>query len=302
MKGRERRRRLKSIESSKKEFVLDRCSDADLSTWKKIDARLTEFQIRIFYHFEALRATKRQELLDALQHVAPVDQNINGWARVVTYQYSLMPLSSRGSITGIGGRFNYGQDLDVTTLPLFNALYIASDVDTAYCEYFGKQRVNGLSGFELSLQDEDSFSTFMLEGQVVNLFDLTNTKNLNPFIDIAKNFVLESELKAMATELHIELPCQNCTASELKDYFMSSNWRYLPVQFGIPFYSQVFGELLKTAGFDGVLYPSDKGDGQCIAIFVENLENSDTHIHIKGNPPADTVNTILDSSTWKDLI
>lgn len=93
-------------------YVLDQFTDVDLRTWKKIDANLTEYQIRFFYHLEAQRATRRQKILEALQSITSVDQDISQWVRLVSYKYSLNPLSSRGSLNLYGGRFNFGRDLD----------------------------------------------------------------------------------------------------------------------------------------------------------------------------------------------
>jgi len=283
-------------------YVLEQFTDVDLRTWKKIDANLTEYQIRFFYHLEALRATKRQDILEALQSISPVELDISQWVRVVTYKYSLNPLSSRGSLNLYGGRFNFGRDLDCASLTHFNALYIANNKETAYSERVGTKATGKLNRFDLALQKEESFSTFLLEGHVYNLFDLTNANNLKPFIKVTNGFGISPELKQMAIELTIDYPHMLRSAKELKAHLMASNWRYWPMQFDVPYNSQVFGELLLRSGYDGVIYNSTHGTGKCIAIFPENLKNSDTSIRIAGDPPNESVITHLDSNTWHNLI
>jgi hypothetical protein len=283
-------------------YVLDQFTDVDLRTWKKTDANLTEYQIRFFYHLEAQRATRRQEILEALQSVTSVDQDISQWVRLVSYKYSLNPLSSRGSLNLYGGRFNFGRDLDCASLMHFNALYIASDKETSYSERVGIKSTGKLDRFDLALQKEESFSTFLLEGHIYNLFDLTNANNLKPFIKVTNGFGISPELKQIAIDLTIDTPHMICSAKELKAHLMASNWRHWPMQYDVPYNSQVFGELLVRSGYDGVIYHSTHGTGMCIAIFPHNLMNSDTSIRIVGDPPNESVITHLDSNTWRDLI
>ncbi len=300
-------RRIQGRRSSAKKppeikYVLDPFTDVDLRTWKKTDASLTEYQIRFFYHLEARRATRRQEILEALQNVTSVEQDISQWVRLVSYKYSLNPLSSRGSLNLYGGRFNFGRDLVCASLMHFNALYLASDKETAYNERVGIKSTGKLDRFDLALQKEASFSTFLLEGRVFNLFDLTSADNLRPFIKVTNGFGISPELKQMAIDLTIDSPHMISSAKELKAHLMTSNWRRWPMQYDVPYNSQVFGELLLRTEYDGVIYHSTQGTDKYIAIFPENLKNSDTSIHIAGDPPNESVITHLDSDTWRDLI
>jgi len=283
-------------------YVLEQFTDVDLRRWQKTDRSLSEYNIRFFYHLEGQRASKRHDLLEALQTVKPVECNIDQWFRMVSYKYSLNPLSSRGSLSLHGGRFNYGVDLDCASLTHFNALYIASSQETAYIERLGPKRKGKLSRFDMALQKEESFSTFILEGHVYNLFDLTNANNLKSFIKVTNTFGISPEIRQMAIDLTIDKPQMIRKPRELREHLMAANWRYWPMQFDVPYNSQVFGELLLRAGFDGVLYKSQYGTGKCMAIFPENLNNSDSYVHILGDPPSDTVITSLNAETWEKLI
>lgn len=283
-------------------ILLDKFSDVDLRSWNKLDNNLSEYQIRFFYHLEAQRVARRQELLDAVLTPAPISQDIHSWVRVVPYKYTLDPLSTLGSISDIGGRFNLGKALGSASFTCFNALYIANNIKTAYNERFGNHSSKKLSGFDLALQSENSFSTFMLEGCVENLFDLTNANNLKRFMKVTKTFGISREIREIAKELGIATPQMIHLASELKNHLMQTNWRHLPMQFDMPSNSQVFGRLLFEAGYDGVIYNSSFNTGKCIAIFPKNIENSDTSVSIVGDAPSKEVNTVFDANTWRKFV
>ena len=60
----------------------------------------------------------------------------------------MSPLSPAGSLKGIGGRFNIGNDLDRARNQAFGSLYLAENVETAFSEYFGgshSEMRNGLT-------------------------------------------------------------------------------------------------------------------------------------------------------------
>ena len=68
------------------------------------------------------------------------------------------------------------------------------------------------------------------------------------------------------------------------------------MQFGIPAPSQTMAELIKVAGYEGVLYPSSKGSGRCLAVFPESLSDA-SHIELIGPVPSPATITRLDSNT-----
>ncbi len=78
----------------------------------------------------------RSELLAALSLTQPLPFPFSRWTRVVSYQYSIEPLSAAGSLHAYGGRFNPGVDLDPGTLNPWPALYIGEDTETALREKF----------------------------------------------------------------------------------------------------------------------------------------------------------------------
>jgi hypothetical protein len=56
------------------------------------------------------------------------------------------------------------------------------------------------------------------------------------------------------------------------------------------------------AGFEGVIYPSTKGKGRCVAIFPKNIDGTDSYLQLVDDPPEGASCTRLDSQNWQDLI
>lgn len=182
------------------------------------------------------------------------------------------PLSAAGSLHGYGGRFNAGADLDPGTLDPWPALYIAENQETAFRERFqiaSTQTVDGLSPQELALARSTSYSTVFLNGQLHDLFDMTSPSSLEAVAKVlgrirmpAKARFLQKKLRISATDLRMIR-----TGQQLYDNVLTRNWRTLPVQFGLPAAGHVLAELIRAAGFGGILYRSTKGPARCVAVF-----------------------------------
>jgi hypothetical protein len=93
--------------------------------------------------------------------------------RVTDWRWNLTPLSPAGSLNGIRGRFNIGQDLD-------------------------RVRVGGLSLQELALRRQTSFTTFALQGAREQVFDLRARHSLAGFATIIGRFDVTSNTKKSA--------------------------------------------------------------------------------------------------------
>lgn len=140
------------------------------------------------------------------------------------------------------------------------------------------------------------------EGYVLDQFSQANLQQWNKFSKLISKFNMTSELKDLG--LTIGIPPSSMLIRDpalLKKDLTSSGWRDYPVQYEIPANSQVFGRLLRDAGFEAVIYPSSKGSGKCMAIFAENLEGSDSHVKLVDNAPATVKHVRLDSNNWKEL-
>lgn len=284
--------------------LLEQFTTADLRQWKQISAEHRVFTHRQFFDLDAQRIANYKILCDSLQNVPSITVNLNRWVRVVNFKYSLNPLSAKGSITWVGGRFNIGKRVNSIRFPPFGALYIAEDAETAYREYFAlkaNETSEGLSRKELALKNNVSYSNIYVKGSIDNVFDLTKSKNLKAFIGITKNFEITDDIKEHAKEIGLGIPRLIKTADDLKKCLLEQNWRRFPTLFDLPSNSQVFGKMLYDSGFEGVLYKSTKCDSKCLAVFIDNFKNSTSIVEIAGEHPEEIKNTILNSDTYEYL-
>lgn len=280
-------------------YLLEGFSQSELRAWQHAAEELKKYRVQEHFFLEGLRAVHHVELRDALLSARSATIPVDGWTRIVDYRYSLEPLSSVGSLHS-GGRFNIGRDIDASRFPIFPALYLAEDYRTAYVEKFGGDgagSANRLAGHEYALRNPSSFTSLRLTGEVHNVFDIGSTGNLKPFASVIGKFGMPEELKSMARRLQVPQPWLISTASQLKQVLLATNWRFWPVQYGLPSTPQVFGGLLMEAGFEAVLYPSSKGSGKCLALFTRNLAASESVVKLKDQPPAGVKHRQLDKNT-----
>ena len=90
------------------------------------------------------------------------------------------------------------------------------------------------------------------------------------------------------------------TAKQLYSTVLESNWRFLPVQHGLPSQSHIIAELIRAAGFEGIRYKSTKGLGDCLAIFPESL-SQDSFVELVDPAPTEVRHVRLDANTAYDL-
>jgi len=284
--------------------MLDQFSESDINKWRQALDENESYWIRLFYHLESLRNLRQGEIRDSLQRIPPVQQKINNWCRIVDYKYSLNPLSCAGSLKN-GGRFNIGTDINSGVFRPFPALYIAENEVTAYMERFGampSQRTGTLTGEEFALRKKSSFTTVFLRGDIFNLFDLNKTSNLRYFVDIIKSFDMPDELQSLAKSIGISPPWLVTKPSALKQVLLDPSWRQWPKLYDIPSNSQIFARLVSDAGFEGIVYSSVKGPNNCIVLFPENFNNSESFLGIMDEHPPQVSIPRLDKNTCRELI
>jgi len=134
------------------ELLLEYFSDADALAWRAKSEDVQRYHYLWNFELEAQRATNHQVLVDALRAVAGVTLELPGWGRAIQYKYSDTPLSCVGSTKWVGGRFNYGVDIDSSRFAAFPALYLAEDMETGLREMQGLTRESsrgGLTPYEL---------------------------------------------------------------------------------------------------------------------------------------------------------
>jgi hypothetical protein len=282
---------------------LDAFTEAQLDEWTRGGDILQRLADKAYFELEALRAAKYDALCDALRSSLGVSVDLNGWSRVTDWHWSLSPLSPAGSIKGIGGRFNIGETLDRARGQAFPCLYIAESIETAHAEYFGEAlstQVGPLTLSELALRRQTSFTTFLLTGRVERVLDLREDTPLKPFADIIRRFNFSSLTKAAFRSAG--LPQREIIRSpkQLRRRLLLApeRWRQEPTLFAIPAANQIFGRFARDADWEGILYPSGRANGLCLAIFPENFRASNSLIEVMGDVPGGATHVVLD----KDLL
>lgn len=246
----------------------------------------------------------RPELLASLRSKPTSALDLSGWVRIVEYRYCLEPLSPAGSLRGIGARFNVGSDLAVSGFKAWPALYLAEDFETAYREKYQCPRgtaVGGLTPEELSLQVPDSYLVAVIDGRVSSLLDVSDTEALRPFCTAIAQFKMPGRVTDLARKLGIRPPQLIRNPQLLQRAVLSPAWRAPPAQFDLPSPSQIFGGLVRDAGYEAVLYQSSKSNKRCLSMFPDNLSGSDTQLCVRGDYPASVKIARLDAATWPEI-
>ncbi len=282
--------------STLKITVLEQFTGRDLEKWRTLSEDLDELQQVLYFHLQPERQRRDEALLASLSGYDPTIVDLDGWCRLVDYQFTLSPLSAAGSLRRIGGRFNAGIDLDRNTLQPWPALYLAEDSETAYREYFqipsGSDQ-GGLTPQEMALFPKVSYTFVRLQGRLLNLFDTRQPQIFNNLVKVLATIPLPQKARELARKLKLgsgDLAMIR-TVSALRRAIFQTNWRVLPMQFGLPSQSQIIGDLIRRAGFEGVIYSSSKGKGSCIALFPEQL-HADSNVRV--NTPTMPVGAIVE--------
>jgi RES domain-containing protein len=280
-------------------LVLDQFSESSIGQWNSRAAGLSAIQSSLYFDLEPHRLRAGQQLLDAVRRSAIQEFQIEDWCRIVEYQYSLTPLSSAGSITGVGGRFNIGGSIAPGTITPFQALYIAEDYETAFRERFGNSPnaiTNGLRPDEIALRDLGSFSTVRLRGKLDLIVDVGDLGALRPFIDVIKTFPVPRAALTTSRRLGMRRPPWLIrSATTLQKNLLHPSWRAMPMQFSVPANCQIFGRIAAAAGIHGVLYPSTKHSSKrCLALFPQNWKGSASFVEVADPVPVSATEVRID--------
>lgn len=294
-----RHRHPKGSRQSPKLLVLDSFTQQQLHSWESRGDTLQGLSDRIYFELERQRVAQYDDLCASLRATPGIAVDLTNWARVTDWRWNLSPLSPAGSLNGIGGRFNIGNDLDRARTQAFASLYLAENVDTAFSEYFGGSRtemIRGLTLSELALRRASSFTTFLLTGQLDHVLDVRTAKVLEQFAAIIRHFDISPQTKTAVRKAGLPPRPIMRSANELWTQILvaPSNWRFEPQAYGIPAACQIFGRFVHDSGFEAILYPSQLGLGSCLAVFPDNFRASTGRIEVVGAVPDGATHTILD--------
>lgn len=281
---------------------LEKFTHRDLQRWQVASSRLDQLQRDLHFGLENQRLGSRPALLASLRARAATPFDFHDWVRIVDYRYCLEPLSSVGSLRGIGGRFNVGDDLKFAGFRSWPALYLAEDVETAYREKYQcptRSTAEGLSPAELALQSGSGYLVAALRGRISSVLDIDDLDSLRPFCAVIGRFEMPRRVREFARSLKISQPQLIRSPQALQRALTSNRWRAIPTQFDIPATSQVFADLAKDAGYEAILYKSSRSVGRCMAIFPERLSESDAFVELTGEFPVEVELRRLDHETWR---
>ncbi|MFZ2507919.1 MAG: RES family NAD+ phosphorylase [Steroidobacteraceae bacterium] len=283
-------------------YELERFSQRDLRRWLGASETLDELQRELHFGLESQRRGDRTQLLDALRVKPAPTLNLQGWIRIVEFRYCLDPLSAAGSLRCSGGRFNVGQDLGIAIgTASWPALYIAEDFETAFREKFqvpSASKSTGLTPEELALQDSGSYLVALLRGEIHSVLDLGDREALKPFCQKIAQFELPGRVRTLARSLGVRPAQLVRSPALLQRMVLSSKWRVIPTQFELPAPSQVFGELVQSAGYEAMTYQSSQGGGQCAVIFPTRMAESSSYVELQEGYPEQVRLPRLDRNTW----
>jgi RES domain len=267
---------------------------------KRYFEQLVEFHWEYYSELAFQRNQIREQLKSSLRDKAKPFE-FPRWQRIVRYKYSLVPLSTKGSLVDPGGRFNVG-DIDRARYPAFPALYIASDKGTALAEVLGREKSAGsLTPEELALTKPDSITAVSVSGKLESVIDIRDRNNLGGFVNLIKDFRLSKSLIVKARRFGFPLRLVK-TTTELGAVLEQSDWRNWPMVYDVPSTCQVFGSFVMNAGIEGILYSSTITQRASLAIFPQNFLNSSSFIELDDAVPDAKVQSRIDSSNFKDVI
>jgi len=283
-------------------YHLDTFTIEDVRRWKRGQEEFVRVYWNYYNELAYQRSKKMPEIKAALLEASVEPYDFSEYQRAVRYRWTLDPLSVKGSLSDIGGRFNIG-DIDRTKYPLFPALYIARDRATAIQEL---QQVNpegaeGLSAEELALTETASITVVSVYGSIEPLIDLYQPERLNRFMDVIKGFKLSDGLIRDAKALGLEVGVSN-DLSLLMRTLLDGEWRRFPMHVDVPSNSQIFGQLSVEAGVAGILYPSKYGEKECLSIYPQNFRNTDSFVQIADKAPVGIKRKRLDANSVKEIM
>jgi hypothetical protein len=225
----------------------------------------------------------------------------SGWQRAVKYRYSLAPLSTKGSLSDPGGRFNIGA-IDPSRFSVFPALYLASDKKTALAELLGRDGpANSLTPEELALTKATSITVVSVSGRLESVLDIRDAKNLAGFVNLIKDFRLSRGLILKAKNVGLAVKIVRSAAQLVKE-LQTFRWREWPMGYDVPSAPQIFGRIVLDAGIEGILYDSVLTHNLCSAIYPQNFQNSSSYIGLDDPCPSETIQKRIDSTTFKDFV
>lgn len=280
---------------------LDTFSLKDVLEGKRAQEEFIKVYWDWFNELAYQRSQVVSQLKGALTEAAIGPFDFPNYYRTVKYKWSHDPLSVRGSVLDVGGRFNFGE-IDRIKFPPFPCLYLGADRITAFQELFqvppdGRQ---GLAPQDLALSIQSSVTSLSVFGSLDTILDLTQPDRLRDFVHLIKDFKIKESIVKAGEKIRVKVNAVQ-TVPSLMNALLYPNWRAYPMHVDVPATCQIFGQLVFEAGIEGIRYPSKYDGKDCLAIFPQNFRGKDSFVQLKDQPPPGVIRTRLDSTTVDTL-
>lgn len=228
------------------------------------------------------------DIKDSIFSVKSGNLEIPKLSRIVEALYGHDPLCTVGSIKSTGGRFNFGQIS--SSIISFQALYLAQNHQTAYCEKYlyreDEKLVDGLTPTDLHFEEPGTNVHCKIDVHLENYLDLRVTGTLENFIKVISQIEPTEELQARALKLKMGRLSTAKTEEKLLKNIFEHNYKQWGTWFDQPSNSQWIGHYAQLAGLQAIAYPSCRNTaGYNLAIFTKNFDNSDAVIEISDEVP-----------------
>jgi hypothetical protein len=261
-------------------YHLDSFSLEDIRQWKDGQEQFIRVHWEWYSELAHQRSLILPELKSALSEAAIGPWPFSEFQRAVKLKWANDPLSVRGSVSHIGGRFNIG-DIDRTKFSSFPALYLGKDKAVALQEMFQVDPAGRgeLTSEELALSEPGSVSLISCFGSLESVIDLSQPDRLKKFTNLIKDFKISDQLVNEGKKLGI-IVNNVFDVSTLLAAILHPNWRDFPMHVDAPASSQIFGQLVAETGIEGIKYPSKYPGKDCLVIFPQNFNGDDSFIQI----------------------
>ncbi|OFZ49358.1 MAG: hypothetical protein A2381_18675 [Bdellovibrionales bacterium RIFOXYB1_FULL_37_110] len=282
--------------------LLETLEEKSIKERKKRSEELVQYHWDYYSYFVSQRNKIIPLLKEALIKNSENTFAFDNWNRCFTFKYAMNPLSARGSINSIGGRFNIGMDLN-DTLNYFPALYIAKEQTTALLEKKAiliDQGGNPDDMLKKALSG-GSFGMVSVSGVLEKCLNLKDIRVLSDFLNLIKGTKLSNELVERAKELGLPKPKAVNTLIQLQKSIFYPKWRTMSVLSDYPANSQIIGHIAASAGITGILYPSTKDGSDCLAIFPKNFKDTDSFVEISDEYPESIEYHRMESSNFHNF-
>ena len=287
-------------------ILLDQFSIEDMKKWAAFKDQILKFHWDYYNDLAYQRSRIADEIKKSLLGTTQKTFKFSNWQRAVKYKYTLKPLSVAGSMVDPGGRFNMG-DFNPSQFPPFPALYLAGDKDTGLQELLSQKipledKNSKLDPLDFALTNRSSITIVSVSGALNSIINLREPKKLQSFMELIKDFEMPDSLKETAKKIGLPEPDLIRTVPKLIDCLLAPNWREWPMQFDVPFSSQIFGQMVAEAGIEGILFPSKFTDADCLAVFPQNFDSlSGSFIELDGEVSSGVNIRRLEAKTWSEI-